>query len=156
VKTYQRHAACWLTSALPGFTLAVVFTTGCAAGRVSPSPAASSGQALVDAALAGDVIACAEQQFRAAGYATHRDARNPLMVQGDRETSTAGSGYEVNVARAYLRPVDSNPKLLQWGVQAETRQFASRGYNSGYEIRTPARGDVLLLIRGVTDTCAKA
>jgi hypothetical protein len=78
------------------------------------------------------------------------------MVQGDRETSTAGSGYEVNVARAYLRPVDSNPKLLQWGVQAETRQFASRAYNSGYEIRTPARGDVLLLIRGVTDTCAKA
>jgi hypothetical protein len=78
------------------------------------------------------------------------------MVQGDRETSAEGSGFEVNVARAYLRPVDSNPKLLQWGVQAETRQFQSRGYNSGYEIRTPARGDVLQLTREVTKTCAKA
>jgi len=155
LKALQRHPVCWLASALPCLTLVLAFTTGCAAGRLSPTPPASSGQVLVDAALAGDLIDCAEQQFRAAGYATHRDARNPLIVQGDRETSIAGTGYEVNVARAYLRPVASSPKLLQWGVQAETRQFQSRGYNSGYEIRTPARGDVLLLTRGVTETCAK-
>jgi len=123
---------------------------------MSSTPPASSGQVLVDAAVGGDVIACAEEQFKAAGYGTHRDPRNPLIVQGDRETSTVGTGYEVNVARAYLRPLDGNPKLLQWGVQAETRQFQSRGYNSGYEIRTPARGDVLLLTRTVTETCAKA
>jgi len=121
---------------------------------MSPNSLASS-QILVDAALAGDVIDCAERQFRAAGYATHRDPKNPRMVQGDLETSTAGSGYEVNVARAYLTPVDSNPKLLQWGAQAETRQFNSRGSLVGYEIRTPARGEVLLLTRQVTQTCAK-
>jgi hypothetical protein len=155
LKVLPRHAACWL-STIPGLALALVFTAGCSAGRMSSTPPASSGQVLVDAAVGGDVIACAEEQFKAAGYGTHRDPRNPLIVQGDRETSTVGTGYEVNVARAYLRPLDGNPKLLQWGVQAETRQFQSRGYNSGYEIRTPARGDVLLLTRTVTETCAKA
>ena len=156
LKVLTRRAACWLSSAITGLTLALVFTTGCAAGRVSPTPSAPSSQVLIDAALAGDAVACAEEQFRAAGYATHRDARNPLVVQADRETSTVGTGYEVNVARAYLRPVDGNPKLLQWWVSAETRAFSSRGYNSGYEIRTPARGEVLLLTRRVTEICAKA
>ncbi len=123
---------------------------------MSPTPAASSGQILIDAAVGGDAIACAEEQFKAAGYATHRDAKNSLMVQGDRETPTEGTGYEVNVARAYLGPVDGNSKLLQWGVQAETRQFKTRGSLVGYEIRTPTRGEVLLLTRQVTETCAKA
>jgi hypothetical protein len=120
---------------------------------MSPPP---SSQILIDAAVGVDAIACAEEQFRVAGYNTHRDARNPLVVQGDRETSTAGTGYEVNVARAYLTPVDGNPKLLRWGVQAETRVFSSRGYNSSYEIREPARGDVLLLTREITKRCAGA
>ena len=153
VKTFRRHPAGGRSSARHGLALALAFIIGCAAGRMSPN---ASPQVLVDAAVGGDVISCAEEQFKAAGYGTHRDPGNPLIVQGDRETSTVGTGYEVNVARAYLRPVDGNPKLLQWGVQAETRQFQSRGYNSGYEIRTPARGDVLLLTRTVTETCAKA
>jgi hypothetical protein len=123
---------------------------------MSPSRIAPSSQVLVDAPIAGDAIACAEEQFRVAGYGTHRDAKNPLVVQGDRETSTVGTGYEVNVARAYLRPVDGNPSVMQWGVQAETRIFSSRGQNSSYEIRTPARGDVLLLTREVTKICAKS
>jgi hypothetical protein len=113
-------------------------------------------EVIIDAAFGGDAIACAEDQFRSAGYATHRDPKNPLVVQGDRETSTGGTGYEVNIARAWLRPVDGNPKLLQWAVWSETHVFASRGFTSGYEIRTPARGDVVLLTREVTKLCARA
>jgi hypothetical protein len=155
VKTFRGYAESFLTGSLTYLTFSLVFTTGCTAGRMSPNSLASS-QILLDAALAEDVIDCAERQFRAGGYATHRDPRNPRMVQGDLETSTAGSGYEVNVARAYLTPVDGNSKLLQWGVQAETRQFKSRGSLVGYEIRTPPRGEVMLLTRQVTETCAKA
>jgi hypothetical protein len=107
-------------------------------------------------ALSEDVLACAEKQFRAAGYATHRDAKTPLVVKADRETSTSGNAYELNVVGAHLSPVDGNPNLMHWWVSAETRAFRSRDYNAGYEIRTPPRGDALLLTRGVMETCAKS
>ena len=154
MKVFRRDPACGLSGARPELALALVFIIGCAAGRASPTTA-SSPHVLVPLALAGDVLACAEEQFRAAGYAPHRDARTPLVVQADRETSTEGNGYEVNVAAANLSPVDGNPSLLQWWVYAETRAFRSRDYNSGYEIRTPPRGDLLLLTRRVKDTCAR-
>jgi hypothetical protein len=99
------------------------------------------------------VLACAERQFSAAGYATHRDVTNPLGVQAQRETSNDGDAYQVNVAGAQLRPVKGNPKEMSFVVSAETRLFHSRAYNSGYELRPTARDDVVRLAQSVRVGC---
>lgn len=129
---------------------------GCVAGRTRGSTSQSAPRTVpVDAAVAGDVLACAEEQFRAAGYAAHRDVRTPLVIQAERETPTTGDAYEVNVAGAHLGSADRNSKVLQFWVSAETRTFRSRAYNAGYELREPARPDVVQLAQGVMVACAK-
>ena len=157
VKIFRCHPICWLTSAIPGVILGLVLTSGCVAGRTSgsTSPATSRSAVPVDVALAEDVLAWAEEQFRTAGYATLRDVRTPLVILAERETSTNGDAYELNVAGAHLGSVDGNPNVLLLWVSAETRAFRSRGYNVGYELRPTPRGDVLQLAQGVMATCAK-
>ena len=138
--------------------IGMLITGGCVSGHTSGSrkPSASANIVVVEAARAPHVLACAEEQFRAAGYATHRDARRPLAITADRETSTGGDAYEVNVAGTTLSAVDGIPEVLRLWVSAETREFRSRGFNSGYSIRPTPRADVSFLVQGVMTTCAKA
>jgi hypothetical protein len=133
----------------------LVLTTGCATRQTSgsTSQAVSSNPVVIDAALAEDVLGCAEDQFRAAGYATHRDVRTPRAIRAEREASV-GDGYELNVTGAALRSVDGNPNILRLTVWAETRAFRSRDINSGYEIRSTPRGEVQQLARTVMARCA--
>ena len=149
-------ATYWPARALPSAVLALVLTSGCGTRRTSGSAdqAVSSNPVLVDTARAEDVLTCAEEQFRAAGYATHRDVRTPREIRAEREASGTGAGYELNVTGAALRSVDGNPNVLRLAVWAETRAFQSRDLNSGYELRSTARADVQQVARSVVVRCA--
>jgi hypothetical protein len=155
MNVFQRHPKRLLTRPILGSILGLVVANGCVAGRTvgSTGGAAPPTGIRVDAALAGEVLACAEQQFTAAGYVTHRDVTNPLGVQAQRETSDDGDAHEVNVASAQLRPVKGNPKEMHFFVSAETRMFHSRGLLAGYELRATARDDVVRVARSVGVTC---
>jgi hypothetical protein len=152
VKTFRRNSICWLARTLPCATLGLALTSACVSTRTSGST--NQAPVLVDAALAEDILACAEEQYKTAGYATHRDVRTPRAVQAEREGSGSGSGYELNVTGAALRPVDGNSKALRLAVWAETRAFQSRDLNSGYEIRSTARAEVQQVARSVMARCA--
>jgi hypothetical protein len=106
-------------------------------------------------AVADDVLACAETQFKTAGYATHRDVSTPREIRADREMSIAGDAYELNVAGAFLSPVGGNPNVLGFWVSAETREFRSRDYNVGYTLRMFPRGDVVQVTHAVMTTCTR-
>ena len=153
----RRHVTCWLARTVLAVIVGTVLASGCVARRTSgsTSQAASPSAVLVDAALAEDVLACAEEQFRTAGYATHRDVRTPRVIRAERDASPAGDAYELNVAGAALSSVDGNPNELKLSVSAETRSFRSRDYNAGYELRSTPRGDVLQVTRSVMVNCAK-
>ena len=110
---------------------------------------------MVDAANADEVLACAEEQYGAYGYLVHRDTKHPRSIQAQRETSTTGDSYELNVTGAGLSPVEGNPNLLRLRVSSETRLHRSRDYNEGYTIRPTPRGDVILLAQSVLATCGK-
>jgi hypothetical protein len=152
VNTLRHNSIRWLARALPCATLGLALTSGCVSTRSSGST--NQAPVLVDAALGEDVLACAEEQFKAAGYATHRDVRTPRAVRAEREGSGTGAGYELNVTGAALRPVEGNPNVLRLAVWAETRAFQSRDLNSGYEIRSTPRGEVQQLARSVMSRCA--
>jgi hypothetical protein len=155
----RRRSFRFLDGATPAVIFALTLASGCGrapgANAPAPAPAAPLEAVLVDAAKAEDVLSCAEGQYGARGYLVQRTTKETRSIRAQRETSTTGESYEVNVTRADLASVEGNPNLLRLLVSSETRMFPSRGYNVGYSLRATPRSDVVQLAQSVLETCSK-
>jgi hypothetical protein len=157
MSTPHRRSFRFLDGATSVAILGSILASGCARapGPDADAPAAPQEAVLVDAAKAEDVLTCAEGQYGARGYLVQRTTQDTRSIRAQRETSTRGEAYEVNVTRADLGAVEGNPNVLRLRVSSETRLFPSRGYKVGYTLRPTPRGDVVQLAQSVLENCAK-